>query len=107
MSLVLLQADGQLGLAVRGDRQRALSVEVALLANEQLMLSQGQAAGQVRSDLNTAIVRRAFFGALDEIAMQWVLTDHKYSLEESAREVAEIFIQGLSARNNNAERETQ
>jgi hypothetical protein len=42
------------------------------------------------------IVRRALFGALDEIAMQWVLTPHaRYGLQESAEQIAEIFVRGL------------
>ena len=39
----------------------------------------------------------AFFGGLDEIAMQWVLSrkTDRFSLEEAASQVAEVFIRGM------------
>jgi TetR/AcrR family transcriptional regulator, fatty acid metabolism regulator protein len=59
---------------------------------------EGQAQGIVRSDVNPIIARRAFFGALDEIAMQWILTPRaRYGLRESAEQIAELFVRGLRA----------
>ena len=56
----------------------------------------GQEQGLVRSDVNPIIARRAFFGALDEIAMQWILTPRaRYGLKESAEQIAELFVRGL------------
>jgi TetR/AcrR family fatty acid metabolism transcriptional regulator len=56
----------------------------------------GQRRGLLRKDVSPIIVRRAFFGALDEIAMQWILTPRaRYGLAESARQVAEVFARGL------------
>ena len=58
----------------------------------------GQADGSFRQDNNPIVVRRAFFGALDEIAMQWTLTPHpRYRLVSTAGEISEIFIRGLRA----------
>jgi len=59
------------------------------------ILIEGQKLGQIRADVNPVIVRRALFGALDEIAMQWVLSDRRYTLVDTARQVAEVFISGL------------
>ncbi len=58
----------------------------------------GQDQGLVRPDVNPIIARRAFFGALDEIAMQWILTPRaRYGLKESAEQIAELFVRGLRA----------
>ena len=62
------------------------------------IVREGQTKGLIRKDCNPIVVRRAFFGALDEIAMQWTLTPHpRYRLVDTAREVSEIFIKGLKA----------
>lgn len=62
------------------------------------VLEEGQSRGLVRADLNPVIVRRALFGALDEIAMQWILTPNaRYGLTESALQIADVFIDGLRA----------
>lgn len=58
----------------------------------------GQTKGVIRKDCNPIVVRRAFFGALDEIAMQWTLTPHpRYRLVSTAEDISEIFIRGLRA----------
>ncbi len=62
------------------------------------LIEEGKQAGVVRSDANPTILRRAFFGALDEIAMQWVLTPNaRYGLKESAQQIADLFVRGLRA----------
>lgn len=60
------------------------------------IVTEGQERGKMRSDANPIIIRRALFGALDEIAMQWILTPGaRYGLEESARQIADVFVAGL------------
>ncbi len=60
------------------------------------IVEDGQARGLMRNDVNPIIVRRALFGALDEIAMQWILTPGaRYGLRESASQIADIFTSGL------------
>lgn len=60
------------------------------------IVAEGQERGMMRSDANPIIIRRALFGALDEIAMQWILTPGaRYGLEESARQIADVFVAGL------------
>ena len=62
------------------------------------LITDGKARGLVRRDVNPIIARRAFFGALDEIAMQWMLTPNaRYGLKESAEQVADVFVRGLQA----------
>ncbi len=56
----------------------------------------GQSTGLMRDEVNPIIIRRAFFGALDEIAMQWILTPGaRYGLQESAQQIADVFVAGL------------
>ena len=62
------------------------------------LITDGKSRGVIRADVNPIIARRAFFGALDEIAMQWILTPNaRYGLNESAEQIAELFVRGLQA----------
>ncbi len=62
------------------------------------IIEEGQKLGMIRKDLSPSIVKRAFFGALDEIGRYWVLSKKKkYPIEKCVEEVSEIFIRGLAA----------
>ncbi len=62
------------------------------------IIEDGRERGRIRADVDPRIVRRAIFGALDEIAMQWMLTPNPtYSLTESAAAVADVFVRGIEA----------
>lgn len=63
------------------------------------IIREGQATGRFREDIDPFITSWAFFGAMDEIAMQWVLSRKadRFSLEAAAVQVADIFIRGLDA----------
>jgi TetR/AcrR family fatty acid metabolism transcriptional regulator len=62
------------------------------------IVREGQERGEFRQDCNPIVVRRALFGALDEIAMQWTLTPHpRYRLSDTGIEICDIFIRGLKA----------
>lgn len=62
------------------------------------IVREGQHAGRIRSTVDPFVAMWAFFGALDEIAMQWVLARrHRFSLDAAADQVAETFIRGLAA----------
>ncbi len=62
------------------------------------ILREGQEAGKVRPDLDVFAAKWAFFGALDELAMQWVLARGKprFNLDAAADTVADIFIKGIA-----------
>ncbi|MBA2320524.1 MAG: TetR/AcrR family transcriptional regulator [Deltaproteobacteria bacterium] len=62
------------------------------------IVREGQASGVFRPDLDPFVTMWAFFGALDELAMQWVLSrkSDRFDLDVAARQVAEIFIRGMS-----------
>ena len=63
------------------------------------IIREGQAQGLFREDIDPFITSWAFFGAMDELAMQWVLTRNqsRFPLEATSQQVAEIFIRGLLA----------
>jgi len=57
----------------------------------------GQERGVFRRGLDPFVSMWAFFGAMDEIAMQWVLSrKHKFSLDAAADQVADVFIRGMA-----------
>ena len=58
----------------------------------------GQATGAFRADLNATSVAKMFFGALDEMATNWILSRRRYSLEADADLVVDLFLQGARAR---------
>lgn len=61
------------------------------------IVREGQASGDFDPDFDPFIVMWAFFGSIDEIAMQWVLSKNseRFSLERAAGQVAEVFIRGM------------
>lgn len=60
-------------------------------------IKQGQREGSLRTDLPPGLVKRSLFGALDEIATHWVLSGgRKYDIEQSADQIADIFISGVA-----------
>ncbi len=63
------------------------------------IVREGQDRGHFRKDRDPFVVMWGFFGALDELAMQWVLSkkNDRFSLEVAADQVADIFIKGLEA----------
>lgn len=60
------------------------------------IFTEGQEAGLIRKDLTPGVMKRALFGALDEMARYWVLSSRKkHSVEEAARQISEVFIRGV------------
>ena len=59
---------------------------------------QGQEQGLFRPEIVPFSTMWAFFGALDQIGMQWVLARNKdkFNLDQAALDVAEIFIRGMA-----------
>jgi TetR/AcrR family fatty acid metabolism transcriptional regulator len=58
----------------------------------------GKESGHFRSDIKVNTMKIAIFGALDELAREWILGhDYKNELKGYASELARTFIDGLSA----------
>jgi TetR/AcrR family fatty acid metabolism transcriptional regulator len=58
---------------------------------------EGQKAGVFRQDLNAKIVAKILFGALDEMATNWILSKRRYKLGPMADQVLDIFLNGVNA----------
>ena len=61
------------------------------------VVAEGQAAGLFRKDVNPTFAAKLFFGMLDEMATNWILSKRKYSLASEAEPIADLFVRGLSA----------
>ena len=61
-------------------------------------LAVGQTTGQFRPDLNPTIAAKIFFGALDEMATNWMLSRRRYSLPAQADTIVDLFINGVGPR---------
>lgn len=60
-------------------------------------IADGQQAGAFRKDINPTTATKIFFGALDEMATNWVLSRRKYDLRAEADAVVDLFINGVGA----------
>ena len=58
----------------------------------------GQQAGVFRPDLNAKVVAKILFGALDEMATNWILSKRRYKLAPMADQVLDIFLDGVNVR---------
>src|SRR5690348_17343745 len=56
---------------------------------------EGQRAGVFRRDLNAKVVAKILFGALDEMATNWILSKRRYKLAPMADQVLDIFLNGV------------
>jgi len=60
-------------------------------------VEEGQRAGLFREDLNSKVVSKILFGALDEMATNWILSRRRYKLAPLADQVLDIFLNGVNA----------
>jgi TetR/AcrR family fatty acid metabolism transcriptional regulator len=56
---------------------------------------EGQKQGVFRPDLNATVCAKIFYGALDEMVTNWILSKKQYALEPMADTVLEIFFGGV------------
>ena len=61
-------------------------------------IADGQRAGLFRADVKATAMAKMLFGALDEMATNWILTRRRYSLEAEADPVVDLFLNGARAR---------
>ena len=65
------------------------------------VIEEGQRRGVFRPELNPKIVSKVLFGALDEMATNWVLSRKRYSLASTAEPVLDVFLNGLNRARTN------
>jgi len=61
-------------------------------------IADGQQSGAFRKDISATTATKIFFGALDEMATNWVLSRRKYDLNAEADAVVDLFINGVKRR---------
>jgi TetR/AcrR family transcriptional regulator, fatty acid metabolism regulator protein len=62
------------------------------------VIADGQAAGAFRPQINPTLAAKLFFGALDEMATNWILSRRKYSLVHEADAIVDLFVGGIGSR---------
>jgi TetR/AcrR family fatty acid metabolism transcriptional regulator len=58
----------------------------------------GQRDGQFRADINPTLAAKVIFGALDEMATNWILSERDYALEDDAEPVMTLLLGGLQVK---------
>src|SRR5437588_6406723 len=58
---------------------------------------EGQRRGVFRKELNAKIASKILFGALDEMATNWIISKRSYKLEPMADVVMDVFLNGVAA----------
>ena len=61
-------------------------------------IADGQREGLIRADVKATAMAKMLFGALDEMATNWILSRRRYALETDADAVVDLFINGARAR---------
>lgn len=59
-------------------------------------IADAQARRVFRKSINPTIAAKIFFGALDEMATNWILSKRKYSLVAEADAVLDVLVNGLA-----------
>jgi TetR/AcrR family transcriptional regulator, fatty acid metabolism regulator protein len=62
------------------------------------IFEEGQRARVFRKDLNAKVVSKILFGALDEMATNWIISKRNYQLEPMANVVMDVFLTGVSVK---------
>lgn len=61
-------------------------------------IEEGQKSGIFRRDLKPIVCAKIFYGALDEMVTNWILSPGNYALAPMAESVLKIFLGGMIAR---------
>ena len=61
-------------------------------------IAEGQREGLLRGDIKPTVAAKMLFGALDEMATNWILSRRRYQLEADADAVVDLFLNGARAR---------
>jgi TetR/AcrR family transcriptional regulator, fatty acid metabolism regulator protein len=67
------------------------------LALIQQTIEEAQARGQFRKAINARTASKVFFGALDEMATNWILSRRRYALADQADEIVDLLVGGFGA----------
>jgi TetR/AcrR family fatty acid metabolism transcriptional regulator len=60
------------------------------------IIAAGQSSGVFRKEINATLAAKLFFGGLDEMATNWILSQRKYALPNEANAIVDIFVGGMA-----------
>ena len=60
-------------------------------------IAEGQARGVFRTAISPTLGAKVLFGALDEMATNWILSRRRYALTADADAVVDLFLNGVTA----------
>jgi TetR/AcrR family fatty acid metabolism transcriptional regulator len=99
-----------------GDRDRAVVFQVELRSSSKFMeqfsmtgvteylhyisdiVKEGQQEGLFRADLNSLLVAKMLFGALDEMVTNWVISKKRSNLVATGDAVLDVFLRGVKSK---------
>jgi TetR/AcrR family fatty acid metabolism transcriptional regulator len=67
------------------------------LAVIQQTIEDAQSNGRFRTSINARTAAKVFFGALDEMATNWILSRRRYALAGQADEIVDMLVGGFTA----------
>ena len=94
LAAVLIVELRQSAQFLKAKGREKLAAYVDLIAE---VVRAGQQGGELLDSISPGTVKRAIFGALDELALGWLLSGRKNSLKKTAAEVADWMVRGLAA----------
>lgn len=92
LAAVLIVELRQSAQALRPAEKATLAGYLDLIAE---VVRDGQQKGEIDPGISPGVVKRAIFGALDELALGWLRSGRRASLKKTAAEVAEWLVRGL------------
>jgi TetR/AcrR family transcriptional regulator, fatty acid metabolism regulator protein len=63
------------------------------------VIVEGQAAGVFRRDINPTLAAKLFFGGLDEMATNWILSTRRYAPVSDVDSIVDVFVGGVGQAN--------
>src|SRR5437868_10928140 len=91
-SVLVVELRQSAQLLKAADRQRLGSAYLELIGQ---VVREGQERGELAPTVSPGTAKRAIFGALDELALGWLLSGRRTSLKKTGHEVAEWLVRGL------------
>ena len=60
------------------------------------IIIEGQTKGIFNAKINASVMNRSIFGAIDELALEWILTKKKrFEIEDAALELTDLLLNGI------------
>ena len=81
----------------------SVDLPAGLLGMIRETIADGQQAGTFRRDINPTTAAKVFFGALDEMATNWILSRRRTRSTAEADAVIDIFVNGVGRTRNSAD----